>query len=95
MQPRGARFIHTSYSDGRKICEDCKKSAIMNRRDCQPLIDEMRKFYEDLDMKVWQEDIPIYMLDQHEMNVSTANIFISSYLKEIFGRFPAPAYLLN
>lgn len=77
MQPRGARFIHTSYSDGRKICVDCKKSAIMNQRDCQPLIDEIFKFYEDLDMKVWQEHIPIDILDPNEMKVSTANIFLS------------------
>lgn len=44
----------------------------MNEHDCQPLLDEIHKFYEDLDMKVWQ-DIPVYMLDKTKMNVSAVH----------------------
>ncbi|KAK4791576.1 hypothetical protein SAY86_031989 [Trapa natans] len=74
FEPRGVKLIGTSYSDGREICVDCKKSAIMNRQDCQPLIDEVLQFYEDLDMKVWQEDIPIIMLDKYEMNPNSDSV---------------------
>ncbi|PKI74301.1 hypothetical protein CRG98_005312 [Punica granatum] len=67
LEVRGTRY--SSYDDGRKICSDCKKSAIMNERDCQPLVDEILKFYEDLDMKVRQEFIPIFVLDKKKMNM--------------------------
>ncbi|KAK4757227.1 hypothetical protein SAY87_007354 [Trapa incisa] len=65
LQPTGVQY--TSYQDGRKICHDCKRSAIMNEHDCLPLMDEIFRFYEDIDMKVMLQNIPVEMVDTNEI----------------------------
>lgn len=60
---------YSSHEGGRTICVDCQASVIMNIDDCQPIIQEIYEFYEGLNMRLYQWDIPIQMIDTKEMTV--------------------------
>ncbi|KAK4789677.1 hypothetical protein SAY86_016981 [Trapa natans] len=65
LEPHGEKY--SLLRDGRSICWDCKNSAITNISECQHLIEEMRGFYERLDMKLY-EQFPIELVGLEEMN---------------------------
>lgn len=71
VQPYGAKY--SRLMDGRRICSDCQSSAIDDLHECRPLIEEIQRFYEGLDMKVY-EQFPFEVVGLEEMSVS-ANVF--------------------
>ncbi|XP_056168268.1 protein DA1-related 1-like isoform X1 [Syzygium oleosum] len=65
MEPRDKRY--SSLDDGRKLCQGCQDSAIMNTNACQPLYLEIQGFYHRMNMKV-EEQIPLLLEARQELN---------------------------
>lgn len=65
MQPRGSTY--SALSDGRRLCPECRVSAIMDVRALKALEPKMREFSERLGMKVHQRTIPLHLVNPHEM----------------------------
>lgn len=63
---RGATYL--TLSDGRRLCPDCHDSAVLDDGALKALEREIREFYECLGMKVHQPTIPLYLVNQQEMN---------------------------
>ncbi|XP_024368281.1 protein DA1 [Physcomitrium patens] len=58
---------YTPLGDGRKLCEDCMESNVMDTRGCQPLYREILKFYKGLGMPIEQE-IPMLLVKRAALN---------------------------
>lgn len=65
MQPREAGYI--PLKDGRKLCLECLDSSIMDTNECQPLYNDIQKFYESLDMKLDQQ-VPLLLVEREALN---------------------------
>ncbi|KAI4336915.1 hypothetical protein L6164_015388 [Bauhinia variegata] len=65
MEPRDTRYC--ALNDGRKLCLECLDSAIMETNECQPLYNDVQKFYEDLNMKLEQK-IPLLLVERQALN---------------------------
>ncbi|XP_056168253.1 protein DA1-related 1-like isoform X4 [Syzygium oleosum] len=65
MEPRDRSYL--LLDDGRKLCRDCRDSAIMNTHECQPLYLEIQGFYESMNMKVDQH-IPLSLVARQALN---------------------------
>ena len=65
MQPRETGYI--GLNDGRKLCLECLDSAIMDTSECQPLYNDIQKFYESLNMKLDQQ-IPLLLVERQALN---------------------------
>ncbi|MCO5576255.1 hypothetical protein L7F22_030064 [Adiantum nelumboides] len=58
---------YVSLGDGRKICLECLSSSIMDSGECQPLYQEIREFYEGLNMKINQQ-VPMLLVERQALN---------------------------
>ncbi|KAI5068396.1 hypothetical protein GOP47_0016741 [Adiantum capillus-veneris] len=58
---------YVSLDDGRKLCLECLSSSIMDTGECQPLYQEIREFYEGLNMKISQP-IPMLLVERQALN---------------------------
>ncbi|XP_057423504.1 protein DA1-like isoform X2 [Lotus japonicus] len=65
MEPREAGYI--PLKDGRKLCLECLDSSIMDTNECQPLYNDIQKFYESLDMKLDQQ-VPLLLVEREALN---------------------------
>ncbi|XP_070033785.1 protein DA1-like isoform X1 [Nicotiana tomentosiformis] len=57
---------YITLNDGRKLCPDCRNTAVLDPKDCKPLLDEVHRFFKGLNMKI-RYYIPILLVDQKEM----------------------------
>ncbi|XP_059313737.1 protein DA1-like isoform X1 [Lycium ferocissimum] len=57
---------YITLNDGRKLCPDCRYTAVMDPGDCKPLLEEVHRFFKGLNMKV-RYYIPILLVDEKEM----------------------------
>ncbi|KAI6700151.1 hypothetical protein NL676_014475 [Syzygium grande] len=68
--PKGSTY--PTLSDGRRLCPECRDSAIMDDQAFKALEHEIREFYDYLGMKVHQRTIPLYLVNEQEMKESKA-----------------------
>ncbi|KAE9603584.1 putative transcription factor interactor and regulator LIM family [Lupinus albus] len=57
---------YSDLYDGRKLCLECKDSAIMDTKECQSLYIEIQKFYENLHMNL-DLKIPLLLVERQEL----------------------------
>ncbi|KAL9260072.1 DA1-like protein [Drosera capensis] len=65
MEPRGMGYV--SLDDGRKLCLECLDSAVMDTNECQPLYQDIQRFYETLCMRVEQQ-VPLLLVERQALN---------------------------
>ncbi|XP_019245927.1 PREDICTED: protein DA1-related 1-like isoform X1 [Nicotiana attenuata] len=75
------KFI--TLSDGRKLCPDCRHTAVMDPEDCMPLLDEVHRFFKGLNMKI-KYYIPILLVDNDELIRIHKKSILGSTLYENF-----------
>ncbi|XP_062005587.1 protein DA1-like [Rosa rugosa] len=57
---------YLDLTDGRKLCSDCSSIAIIDPKECKPLIQYVHEFYRSLNLKT-DEDIRVLLLDKNAM----------------------------
>ncbi|KAG8389976.1 hypothetical protein BUALT_Bualt01G0035400 [Buddleja alternifolia] len=65
LESWNARFA--ALKDDRRLCSECLDSAIMDTNQCQPLVLDIQKFYEGLNMKLTQK-VPLLLVDKQSLN---------------------------
>ncbi|XP_039066966.1 protein DA1-like [Hibiscus syriacus] len=65
MEPLNTGYV--PLNDGRKLCLECLDSAVMDTRECQPLYQDIKEFYEGLNMKVEQQ-VPLLLVERQALN---------------------------
>ncbi|XP_051150074.1 protein DA1-like isoform X2 [Andrographis paniculata] len=65
MESWDTRFA--PLNDGRKLCLECLDSAIMGTKECQPLFNDIQRFFEVLNMKLMQK-VPLFLVEKHALN---------------------------
>ncbi|KAL7619145.1 hypothetical protein Lser_V15G00730 [Lactuca serriola] len=65
MESKETRYV--ALGDGRKLCLECIDSAVMDTTECQPLYNDIQKFYESMGMKVEQK-IPLLLVERQALN---------------------------
>jgi hypothetical protein len=56
-------------NDGRKLCLECRDTAVLDTKACQPLYREVLKFYKNQGMKIDQE-IPMLLVERTALNAA-------------------------
>ncbi|CAK9867573.1 unnamed protein product [Sphagnum jensenii] len=56
-------------NDGRKLCLECRDTAVLDTKACQPLYREVLKFYKNQSMKIDQE-IPMLLVERTALNAA-------------------------
>ncbi|XP_060169256.1 protein DA1-related 1-like isoform X1 [Lycium barbarum] len=57
---------YITLSDGRKLCPDCRHTAVMDPEECKPLLNEVHRFFKGLNMEI-RCYIPVLLVDEEEM----------------------------
>ena len=73
MQPRNEKFVGLGDDrrDGRRICNDCFSTAILETQGIEPLVRYVLRFFDHLNMKI-KAPIPVFSVDRGEMRRQTA-----------------------
>jgi len=73
MQPRNEKFVSLGDDrrDGRRICNDCFSTAILETQGIEPLVRYVLRFFDHLNMKI-KAPIPVFSVDRGEMRRQTA-----------------------
>ncbi|XP_059313736.1 protein DA1-like isoform X6 [Lycium ferocissimum] len=74
---------YITLSDGRKLCPDCRYTAVMDPEDCKPLLDEVHRFFKGLNMKI-RYYIPILLVDEQELIRIHKKVVLGSTIYEKF-----------
>ncbi|KAG6761486.1 hypothetical protein POTOM_034710 [Populus tomentosa] len=73
MQPRNEKFVSLGDNrrDGRRICNNCFSTAILETQGIEPLVRYVLRFFDHLNMKI-KAPIPVFSVDRGEMRRQTA-----------------------
>nr|XP_034927358.1 protein DA1-like [Populus alba] len=73
MQPRNEKFVSLGDDrrDGRRICNNCFSTAILETQGIEPLVRYVLIFFDHLNMKI-KAPIPVFSVDRGEMRRQTA-----------------------
>ncbi|XP_011004812.1 PREDICTED: protein DA1-like [Populus euphratica] len=71
--PRNEKFVSLGDDrrDGRRICNDCFSTAILETQGIEPLVRYVLRFFDHLNMKI-KAPIPVFSVDRGEMRRQTA-----------------------
>ncbi|CAK7329748.1 unnamed protein product [Dovyalis caffra] len=73
FEPRNEKFVSLGddQRDGRRICNDCFCTAILETQRIEPLVRYVLKFFDHLNMKI-KGPVPVFTVDREEMRRQTA-----------------------